>query len=260
VRNMDLGLKNKVAFISGSSRGIGLAIARTFAAEGANVVITGRGEESLREAKMGISETRYGGAVLPIKGDMTDPGDIERALEKAVSTFGGLDSVVANVGSGTSRAGWELETRDWESALESNLLGGMALSSASLPRLIARGSGTLTFVSSIAGCEAISAPVAYSASKAAVQSAMKNLSRMVGPQGVRVNAVSPGNVLFPGGTWERKLGERRAFFENYIHQEVPLQRFGQPGEIADMVVFLASERASFVTGACVVVDGGQTRS
>jgi 3-oxoacyl-[acyl-carrier protein] reductase len=89
---------------------------------------------------------------------------------------------------------------------------------------------------------------------------MKSLSRLVGPQGVRVNAVAPGNVLFPGGTWERRLAERREFFEQYIQSEVPLQRFGRPEEIADAVVFLASERASFITGACLVMDGGQTRS
>ena len=89
---------------------------------------------------------------------------------------------------------------------------------------------------------------------------MKSLSRLVGPQGVRVNAVSPGNVLFPGGSWEKKLVDRREFFEEMIQREVPLQRFASPEEIANVVVFLASERASFVTGSSVVVDGGQTRS
>jgi len=139
-------------------------------------------------------------------------------------------------------------------------LGSMALASTVLPHLIARGAGSLTFTSSIVGCEAINAPITYSATKAAVQGAMKSLSRLVGPQGVRVNAVAPGNVLFPGGSWERKLAERREFFEQYIQSEVPLQRFGRPEEIANAVVFLASERASFITGACLVVDGGQTRS
>jgi 3-oxoacyl-[acyl-carrier protein] reductase len=102
--------------------------------------------------------------------------------------------------------------------------------------------------------------VGYSAAKAALLSAMKSLSRLVGPQGIRVNAVAPGNVLFPGGSWERKLLERREFFEQYISTEVPLQRFGQPQEIAEAVLFLTSDRASFITGACLVVDGGQTRS
>ena len=257
---MDLGLHDKVAFIAGSSRGIGLAIARAFLREGAKVVITGRNAESLETAKALLVTEAGVQRVLSLRGDMTDPADIQRALDETVSAFGGIDAVVANVGSGTARGGWDLTLDDWQSVLNINLLGSMALASAALPHLISRGSGSLTFISSIVGCEAINAPVTYSAAKAAVQSAMKSLSRLVGSHGVRVNAVAPGNVLFPGGTWERKLAERREFFEQYIRSEVPLQRFGQPEEIADAVVFLASERASFITGACLVVDGGQTRS
>ena len=257
---MDLGLHDRVAFIAGSSRGIGLAIARAFLREGAKVVITGRNAKSLEGATaLLVAETgaRY---VLSIQGDMTDPTDIRRALDETVATFSGIEAVVANVGSGIARSGWDLNLDDWQSVLNINLLGGMALASAALSHLIARGGGSLTFISSIGGCEAINAPVTYSAAKAAVQSAMKSLSRLVGPHGVRVNAVAPGNVLFPGGSWERKLAERREFFEQYVQSEVPLQRFGRPEEIADAVIFLASERASFITGACLVVDGGQTRS
>ena len=257
---MDLGLHDKVAFIAGSSRGIGLAIARAFLREGAKVIITGRNAESLEKASALLAAEAEAQRVFSIRGDMTDPTDIRRALDETVATFGGIDAVVANVGSGIARGGWDLSLDDWQSALSINLLGSMALASAALPHLIARGGGSLTFISSIVGCEAINAPVTYSAAKAAVQSAMKSLSHLVGSHGVRVNAVAPGNVLFPGGTWERKSAERREFFEQYIQSEVPLQRFGRPEEIADAVVFLASERASFITGACLVVDGGQTRS
>jgi 3-oxoacyl-[acyl-carrier protein] reductase len=257
---MDLGLHDKVAFIAGSSRGIGLAIARTFLHEGAKVIITGRNTESLEEARALLTAEAEPQRVLFIRGDMTDSTDIRCALDETVAAFGGIDAVVANVGSGTARGGWDLNLDDWQSALDINLLGSMVLASAALPHLIARGDRNLTFISSIAGCEAINAPVTYSAAKAALQSAMKSLSRLVGSDSVRVNVVAPGNVLFPGGTWERKLAERREFFEQYIQSEVSLQRFGQPEEIADAVVFLASERASFITGACLVVDGGQTRS
>lgn len=257
---MDLGLHDKVAFIAGSSRGIGLAIARAFLREGAQVVITGRNAESLEEATGLLVEESESQHVLAVRGDMTDPADIERALDDTISAFGNLDTVVANVGSGTARGGWKLTLDDWQSVLNTNLLGSMALASAALQHLVAQGEGTLTFTSSIVGCEAINAPITYSAAKAALQNAMKSLSRLVGPQGVRVNAIAPGNILFPGGSWERKLEERPEFFEQYIQAEVPLQRFGRPEEIADAVVFLASERASFITGACLVVDGGQTRS
>lgn len=257
---MDLGLRDKVAFLAGSSRGIGLAIAAAFLREGGKVVITGRNARSLEEASALLMSQSSPERVLAIQSDLTDTADIERALDEAVSTFGGLDAVVANVGSGTSRAGWELDLQEWESTLKINLLGSMVLASAALAHLADRDGASLTFISSIAGHEAINAPIPYSAAKAAVLNGMKNLSRLAGSKGVRVNAVAPGNILFPGGSWEGKLSERREFFEEYIRAEVPLQRFGRPEEVADAVVFLASERAAFVTGACLVVDGGQTRS
>jgi len=257
---MDLGLKGKVAFVAGSSRGIGLAIARAFLAEGARVVVTGRGAESLKEAAALLGVESAEARVLCIRCDLREPDDIDRALDETRSSFGAPDAVVANVGSGTEPGGWDLPMEVWHSSLSVNLLGGMALASRALSHLTANGGGSLTFISSIAGVEAINAPVAYSASKAALLSAVKSLSRLVGPQGVRVNAIAPGNVLFSGGTWERKLKERGEFFEDYIRSEVPLQRFGRPEEIADSAVFLASERAAFITGSCLVVDGGQTRS
>lgn len=257
---MDLGLTDKVAFIAGASRGIGLAIAEALLAEGARAVITGRDAAALAQARTTLTGGVDPGLLLVVQGDMTNAADIGQAIDETVAAFGGIDIVVANVGSGTAPGGWDLSGDDWQAVLNQNLLGSMALASAALPLLIARGGGALTFISSIAGVEAINAPIPYAAAKAAVQSAMKSLSRLVGAQGVRVNAVAPGNVLFPGGSWERKLSERREFFEQYIQVEVPLRRFARPQEIADAVVFLSSARASFITGACLVVDGGQTRS
>lgn len=257
---MDLNLRDKVAFIAGSSRGIGLAVAQAFLREGANVAISGRNPGPLDQAGELLTAEAGRDRVLAVLGDMTREAELDRALGLVEATFGGLDAVVANVGSGTALSGWDLSPDDWQAALTANLLGSMALARKAVSRLIARGGGSITFISSIAGVEAINAPMGYSAAKAAVLSAMKSLSRLVGPQGVRVNAVAPGNVLFPGGSWERKLMEREDFFKEYIRTEVPLQRFGRPEEIADAVVFLASERASFITGACLVVDGGQTRS
>ncbi len=257
---MDLGLQGKVAFVTGSSRGIGLAIARAFLREGAKVIITGRNADTLQHANAVLVEEANAARVLSVRGDMTDAADIRRALGEGIAVFGGLDVAVANVGSGAGRGGWEVSSEEWQSALHINLVGGMTLAHAALPHLLSRSGSSLIFVSSIAGHEAINAPVPYSAAKAAVQSAAKSLARLVGSHGVRVNAVAPGNVLFPGGEWDRKLGERRGSVEQYIRSEVPLQRFGTLEEIADTVIFLASARASFITGACVVVDGGQTRS
>ncbi len=257
---MDLGLEDRVAFIAGSSRGIGLAVARAFLKEGSKVAVTARGAVDLDKATASLVSAADKGRVLAIRGDMTDPAEIGRAVDQTLSTYGCLDAVVANVGSGSEPGGWDLSMDTLHSSFKLNLAGSLALATAVLPHLTAQARGSLTFISSIAGFEAIDAPVAYSTAKAAILSAMKSYSRLVGPQGVRVNAVAPGNVLFPGGTWERKLAERREFFEEYVRAQVPLQRFARPEEIADCVVFLASERASFITGSCLVVDGGQTRS
>lgn len=257
---MDLGLKNKVAFVAGSSRGIGLAIASGFLAEVAKVVITGRHDAALDAARHTL-EARFGqGRLLSVLGDMTDATVIEQALEETHQHFGGLHAVVANVGLGTSIPGFDIDREHWEKMINLNLLGSVLLAGKALGRLISGGGGSLTFMASIAGHEAIKAPVAYSAAKAGLMMAMKSYAMQVGSQGVRVNAVSPGNVLFPGGSWEAKLATRGEFFQAYIRDEVAMQRFGTPEEIADAVLYLASERASFVTGAVLVADGGQTRA
>ena len=114
-------------------------------------------------------------------------------------------------------------------------------------------------VASIAGLESSSAPLPYSAAKAALLNYGKNLARQLGPFNVRVNSVAPGNILFPGGSWERHLAERRDEVLKLIEAEVPLRRFGRPDEIADLIVYLSSERAAFITGSCIIADGGQTR-
>ncbi len=120
--------------------------------------------------------------------------------------------------------------------------------------------GSIVLVASIVGLESTRAPLPYSAAKAAMVSYGKNLARQVGPFNVRVNSVAPGNILFPGGSWERHLAERRDEVLREIEAEVPLGRFGRAEEVADLIVFLSSDRAAFITGSCLVADGGQTRS
>jgi 3-oxoacyl-[acyl-carrier protein] reductase len=129
-----------------------------------------------------------------------------------------------------------------------------------LPEMTRSRQGSIVLVASIVGLESTSAPLPYSAAKAALVSYGKNLARQVGTFNVRVNSVAPGNILFPGGSWERHLSERRDEVLQQIESEVPLRRFGQPEQVADLIVFLSSDRAAFITGSCVVVDGGQMRS
>jgi len=257
---MDLELEGKVAYVSGSSRGIGLATAKAFLREGASVILTGRSEDTLESAVAECQALSTSDRVLALSGDLTREVDIERTINKAFDRYQRLDVVVANIGSGESPAGWRLTPAQWTESLETNLIGAMALVAAAAPCLPKTGGGAVTFIGSIAGWESLSAPIAYSAAKAALLSAMKTLSRELGRSGVRINAVVPGNVLFPGGTWDRKLAEDRERVERYITAEVPLGRFGSAEEIADAAVFVSSARAAFVTGACLVIDGGQTRS
>ena len=256
---MDLRLADRAAFVGGSSRGIGRAVARAFLAEGARVTLTGRDPGPLGETAAELAAEFGAGRVHAFAGDMTDADTIERALGESRGRWGAVDCLVANVGSGTARPGWQLTQEDWDAAFLTNFRGSVRLAEAALPAMVEAGRGSVVLVASIVGLESVNAPLTYSAAKAALVNYGKNLARQVGASGVRVNCIAPGNVLFPGGSWERKLAERREFFERYVEAEVPLRRFGTPEEIADLVVFLSSERASFITGSCVVADGGQTR-
>jgi 3-oxoacyl-[acyl-carrier protein] reductase len=254
---MDLGLADARVFVSGASRGIGLAIASSFAAEGARVAIVARGRQALDEAASAIAGTHR---AVAISADMTLEQEIRRALDAAENELSGLDIVVANLGSGASIAGVDIPRAEWERVMALNFFGAASLATVAAEKFAPRQKGNLLFVSSIAGLEAAGAPAPYAAAKAALQALVKSFARSLGPQGVRVNAVAPGNVLFAHGTWERKLAVDRAGVEAMLAREVPLNRFGSPQEIADLVVFLASRRASFVTGATLIADGGQTRT
>ena len=257
---MKLNLQDKVVFVSGASRGIGFAIAKGFCGEGAKVVVSGRKADSLEAAGALLAAERPQGKVHLYRGDLCEEVCVEDAIRETIAVFGDIDIVIANVGSGEAQSGWEIPEEHWESVLRVNLMSGVHLAKASLPYLIKKNCGSIVFVASIAGLEAIGAPLPYAAAKAAILSAMKSLSRLAGTHGVRVNAVAPGNIFFPGGRWEEKLANDRENIMSSIHRDVSLRRFGSPEEVADSVMFLASERASFVTGACLVVDGGQTRA
>lgn len=259
---MNLGLTDKVALVSGGSRGIGFAIAAAFAAEGCKVAIIARDEAALAWAGDRIGATTGAGRLLTLATDMADETAVAQAIGRVEAELGPIHAAVANAGSGGARSGVHLARADWQEALDANLFPSVLLAGAVLPAMAARRQGSLTFITSIAGIEAIQAPIPYAAAKAALDMAVKGYAQQMGPQGVRVNAVAPGNVFFPGGSWARKFEDaaKKARFARYIAQEVPLQRFATPREIADVTVFLASARSSFVNGSVVTVDGGQLRS
>jgi 3-oxoacyl-[acyl-carrier protein] reductase len=256
---MDLGLAGKVVFVAGSSRGIGKGIARVFLDEGARVVLTGRDPQALRAARDALSTGRED-RVATYCGDLASAEAIQDAHRQTMGRWGGVDVLVCNVGSGTGRAGWHLMAADWESIFEINLWSGIRLVEVFLPGMVEARRGGILFIGSIAGLESLGAPLPYSAAKAALEKYSKDLARQVAGYGIRVNTIAPGNVIFPGGSWQRKLDGDPAGVTSTIAREVPLARFGEPEEIGAAAAFLASDRASFITGACLVADGGQTRA
>ncbi len=254
---MDFRLTDRVAFIAGSSRGIGKAIASALLREGCRVCITGRDAVALDAAREEL-RTMAGDKLLCIQGDFTETSVIDGAIREVNRAWGGPDILVANLGSGSGKPGWQLEEEEWERLFNTNFFGSVRLAQAAIPFMKPKG-GSILFVGSIAAVEATSAPLPYSSAKAALLNYSKNLSRAVAADRIRVNCIAPGNVMFPGGTWERHLENRREEVEHYISTEVPQKRFGTPEEIADFAAYLVSPVSGFATGGLYIMDGGQTR-
>jgi 3-oxoacyl-[acyl-carrier protein] reductase len=245
---MDLGLQGRTAIVGGASAGIGLAIAESLSAEGANVAMFARRREELeREAE------RLG--ALPIRGDMRNPKDLERLVETTLEAFGGIDILVNNGGGPPRTAATTITDEDLESAVELLLLSAVRLTNLCLPHLRKSGRGRIVNITSSSVKEPIDNLALSNSIRPGVVGWAKTLAREIGPDGVTVNSIAPGRIE------TARLAEA---FANRSPEEdlatIPLRRFGQPIEVGDVVCFLASDRASYVTGAVVAVDGGLTRS
>lgn len=258
---MNLNLNDKVIFIAGSSKGIGKGIANEFLKEGASVVITGRNHDDLKNAFHEFSKSYPADKMLLIDGDLQEPSHVKKAIEQTIGKWGKIDSLIANIGSGKSVMDVHVGMQEWERVFTINYFTSIHITEAILPHMIERKEGNIIFISSISGIEVLgAAPLAYCAAKSALINYSKNLSKRVGQFNIRVNCIAPGNILFKGGSWEQRLLGNKSFYEEFIQREVSLQKFGNVEDIAAMAVFLASEKASFITGSCMVVDGGQTKS
>ena len=254
---MDLGLTNKVAMISGASRGIGRAIALGLAAEGCRLSLCARGKEQLDKTAQEVSER--GNDVLATALDVTQEAEARGWVEETQRRFGGVDILINNVGG--SRPGGNLDaTRsDWQAGFALNFFSALDLCRLVVPAMQERQTGCVINITSIYGRE-WGGPMTYNAAKAAMISLSKEMARELAPQGIRVNSVAPGSILFPGGSWERRQKENPEAIAAFVKAELPAGRFGKPEEVADVVVFLASKRANWVSGACLTVDGCQSRS
>lgn len=245
---MDLGLNGRTALVMGASSGLGLASAEALASEGANVTVFGRRRDLLeREAE------RIG--ALAVRGDVTVPRDLERAVEQTVSAFGAVDILVVNSGGPPPGTALDVTPESLEQALELLLQPAVRLVSLCMPHLAASDGGRIIAITSIASKEPVPHIALSNALRPAVAGWLKTLAREVGPQGITVNCVAPGRIatarldhLYPGGPTDADLAD------------IPLRRWGEPRELGDVVCFLASDRARYVTGQTVVVDGGLQRA
>lgn len=251
--------------VAGASKGIGHGITAAFLAEGAKVMMTGRGAEDLAVAHAEF-EADHGDRVALFSGDMTETGDIGAALDAAIERFGPLHTLVANVGGGYLKPGWDVADDDLDAALQHNLTGTMRLVREGVRRMqgadsggAGEGDGNIIVISSIAGVDVMGAPLAYGVAKAGLNHYVASMARLLGPE-LRINVVAPGNIIFDGGSWDLNVRARPDAWNRWIEREVALKRFGRVEEIADIVAFLASRRAGFVTGATWIADGGQVRS
>jgi 3-oxoacyl-[acyl-carrier protein] reductase len=254
---MDLGLRDRVCVVTGASSGIGLATSRRLAAEGARVLLVARGEERLRAAA-GELDADY------VAGDVTDPGFDERVIATCAEQMGGIDVLVNNAGTSFPRSLDELTDDDWRAQYELHVLAPMRLMRAAAPRMAARGGGRIVNVASSAGKRPSLTNAAYSVTKAAQLSLSRVFADTWAKEGVLVNAVAPGAVA--SELWiaddglAAQIAQRRGTTKDEALAEqaskIPLGRLADPGEIADVIVFLCSARASTVTGAAWSADGG----
>ena len=245
---MDLGLRGRTAIVCGASSGMGLAVADALVAESANVSMFARRRELLeREA------TRLG--ALGVRGDLTVPGDLERLVERTLEAFGGIDVLVNNGGGPPRRPALELDDSAVEDAVELLLLSAIRLTNLCLPHLRASGRGRVITITSSSVREPIDNLALSNAVRPGVIGWAKTLAREVGPMGITVNSIAPGRIeterlaeVYPDGPSEADLAP------------IPLRRLGLPREVAEVVCFLASKQAGYVTGTVIPVDGGLTRS
>jgi len=250
---MNLKLENKSVVVIGGSRGIGLSIARSFLDEKASVSIIARNISNKLKSQL----VKEGNKVNFYEGDATDKKSLISISELILEKSKGIDVVIANVGNGKASSASLQSDTEWEESWDINFKSALNSANVFLPMINTLGS--FTFISSIAGKEYLGAPNSYSVAKSAINTLMKSFSHKFGNK-LRVNCIAPGNVIFKKSRWEEILSESPESVNKMLEDKVPLKRFGTPEEIANVVVFLASPKASFISGACINVDGGQTIS
>jgi 3-oxoacyl-[acyl-carrier protein] reductase len=247
-----LNLEGKCCLVSGASRGIGRAIAHALASEGARVCAIARGQEGLDALARELASDRH----AFISADVTTAAGASTAVDGCVRALGALDVVICVVGKSFARDAAAMDDEDLAKSLDMNLWSAARVAQRSVRHMK---SGSITFISSIWGREAGGAP-GYNIAKAGVVALAKALARDYAKQNIRVNSIAPGSIWFPGGGWDRRQQADPAGIAAFVERDIPSGRFGTVDEVASVVAFVASPRASWITGACIPVDGGQSRA
>lgn len=257
---MDLELSGKIALITGSSRGLGLASAAALVREGCRVTICARDEARLSDAAAELRAlVPAGGHLLAVAADLATAAGVEAVVARTVETFGGLDILVNNVGLGKGAGIIDTSDAEWQDAFDQTLYPAIRASRLAVPHMRRRGGGSIVMVASIWGRES-GGRMTYNAVKAAEISLAKAMSQQLARDNIRVNSVAPGSIRFPGGSWDRRVQDDPEGMAEFVRRELPFGRFGRPEEVGAVVAFLVSPRASWISGASVPVDGCQSRS
>ncbi len=256
---MDLGLQEKVAIVTGGSRGLGKGMAMSLAAEGCRVAICAREPKALAAAAAEIRS--HGREVLALPLDLAQKENAQKLVEETFQRFGRVDILINNIG-GNRRGAFESRTdEEWDEIITLNLTAHVRVSRAAILYMRQQGGGAIIFIASIFGRESGGEGLSlYNTTKSGVISLAKVMAAELAKDNIRVNSVAPGSIRFPGGSWDKRVQQDPEGMAEFVKKEIPMGRFGTVAEVANVVTFLASERASWVSGACINVDGCQSRS
>ena len=249
---MQINIKNKRILVTGSSSGIGKGILHSFNQHGALTVANSRNKDSLDESVKSYKNC------FTAHGDVSIPDDAKKVVISAIDKLGGLDTLVCNVGSGVSVQPGNESYDEWIKVFHANFFSATNVIENSIDAL-SKSNGNIICISSICGSQRIDgAPVTYSVAKSALNAYIKSISKFLGNKGIRINGIAPGNILFEGSIWEKKIADNKSSVDEMLNKDVPLKMLGDLEDISNLALYISSDKSKFLHGSVIEIDGGQT--